>query len=239
MNKEMKTILITGSTKGIGNAIARKFAANNYNLVLIARSDKDLQEQKKVLLDDYDIEILCISADLAEKKQVQKIVDALAENNVEPNILVNNLGVYQPSTFFDEDDVIMEKMMNVNYYSGYYLTKALMEPMLEKDEGHIFSICSVANITPVKEAFAYTISKYAVYGFIKTLRESLMETNIKTTAIIPGSTLTASWDGTTIDSERFIMAEDIAETLFMAANLSKGACLEEIIIRPQHGQISE
>jgi short-subunit dehydrogenase len=163
----------------------------------------------------------------------------LEENNVQPSILVNNLGVYQPSTFFDEDDVLMEKMMNINYYSGYYLTKALMEPMLEKDQGHIFSICSVANITPVKEAFAYTISKYAVYGFIKTLRESLMETNIKTTAIIPGSTLTASWDGTTIDAERFIMAEDIADTLFLAANLSKGACLEEIIIRPQHGQISE
>lgn len=235
----MKTILITGSTKGIGNAIARKFAANKYNLVLIARSDKDLQEQKRVLLEEYNIEILCISADLAEKKQVQKIVDVLEENNVEPNILVNNLGVYQPSTFFDEDDVLMEKMMNINYYSGYYLTKALLEPMLAKNEGHIFSICSVANITPVKEAFAYTISKYAVYGFIKTLRESLMETEIKTTAIIPGSTLTASWDGTTIDSERFIMAEDIAETLYLAANLSKGACLEEIIIRPQHGQISE
>lgn len=73
MNKEMKTILITGSTKGIGNAIARKFAANNYNLVLIARSDKDLQEQKKVLLDDYDIEILCISADLAEKSKYKKL----------------------------------------------------------------------------------------------------------------------------------------------------------------------
>lgn len=235
----MKTILITGSTKGIGNAIARKFAANKYNLVLIARSDKDLQEQKRMLLEEYNIEILCISADLAEKKQVQKIVDVLEENNVEPNILVNNLGVYQPSTFFDEDDVLMEKMMNINYYSGYYLTKALMEPMLAKNEGHIFSICSVANITPVKEAFAYTISKYAVYGFIKTLRESLMETEIKTTAIIPGSTLTASWDGTTIETERFIMAEDIADTLYLAANLSKGACLEEIIIRPQHGQISE
>lgn len=238
MNKGMKTILITGSTKGIGNAIAKKFASNNYNLVLIARSDKDLQEQKRLLLADFNIDILCISADLAEKKQVQKIIDQLAENAIEPNILVNNLGIYQPSTIFDEDDVLMEKMMNINYYSGYYLTKALLEPMLKRNEGHIFSICSVANISPVKEAFAYTISKYAVYGFIKTLRESLVKTEVKTTAIIPGSTLTASWDGTTVEAERFIMAEDIADTLFLAANLSKGACLEEIIIRPQHGQVS-
>jgi 3-oxoacyl-[acyl-carrier protein] reductase len=234
----MKTILITGSTKGIGNAIARKFAANNYNLILIARSDKDLQEQKRLLLEEYQINILCISADLSEKKQVHKIVDQLSENKIEPNIIVNNLGVYEPSTIFTEDDLMMEKMMNINYYSGYYLTKALLGRMLERNEGHIFSICSVANISPVKEAFAYTISKYAAYGFIKTLRESLVQTEIKTTAIIPGSTLTASWDGTTVEAERFIMAEDVADTLFLAANLSKGACLEEIIIRPQHGQVS-
>lgn len=238
MLKQKKTILITGSTKGIGNAIAHKFAANDYNLILIARSDKDLQEQKKNLLSDHSIEIVCISADLSEKKQIQKILDTLDENNIVVDIIVNNLGVYQPSTIFDEDDIVMEKMMNINYYSGYYLTKALLSPMLERNSGHIFSICSVANINPVKQAFAYTISKYAVYGFIKSLRESLIETNIKTTAIIPGSTLTASWDGTTVESDRFIMADDIAEALFMAANLSKGACLEEIIIRPQHGQIN-
>ncbi len=238
MLKQRKTILITGSTKGIGNAIAHKFAENDYNLILIARSDKDLQEQKKNLLVDHSIEILCISADLSEKKQIQKILDILNENNINPDIIVNNLGVYQPSTIFDEDDIVMEKMMNINYYSGYYLTKALLTPMLERNSGHIFSICSVANINPVKQAFAYTISKYAVYGFIKSLRESLIETNIKTTAIIPGSTLTASWDGTTVESDRFIMADDIAEALYMAANLSKGACLEEIIIRPQHGQIT-
>lgn len=237
MNKQKKTILITGSTKGIGNAIAHKFAANDYNLILIARSDKDLQEQKRSLLENYSIDILCISADLAEKKQIHKILDILQAADNYPQIVVNNLGIYQPSTIFEEDDILMEKMMNINYYSGYYLTKALLKPMLEKNEGHIFSLCSVANINPVKEAFAYSISKYAVYGFIKTLRESLIHTEVKTTAIIPGSTLTASWDGTTVDSERFIMANDIAEALYMAANLSKGACLEEIIIRPQHGQI--
>jgi len=238
MLKHQKSILITGSTKGIGNAIASKFAANQYNLILIARSDKDLQDQKKNLLEQFDIDILCISADMSEKKQVQKIVDQLRELNITPDIIVNNIGIYQPSTIFDEDDILMEKMMNINYYSGYYLTKTLLPSMLERNSGHIFSICSVANINPVKQAFAYTISKYAVYGFIKTLRESLVETEIKTTAIIPGSTLTDSWDGTTVESERFIMADDIAETIFMAANLSKGACLEEIIIRPQHGQIN-
>ncbi len=238
MLKHQKSILITGSTKGIGNAIASKFAANQYNLILIARSDKDLQDQKKNLLDQFNIDIVCISADMSEKKQVQKIVDQLKGLNITPDIIVNNIGIYQPSTIFDEDDILMEKMMNINYYSGYYLTKTLLPSMLERNSGHIFSICSVANINPVKQAFAYTISKYAVYGFIKTLRESLIETEIKTTAIIPGSTLTASWDGTTVESERFIMADDIAETIFMAANLSKGACLEEIIIRPQHGQIN-
>lgn len=237
MKKQRKSVLITGSTKGMGNAIANKFASVNYDLVLIARSDKDLQEQKKALLEKYKIEVHCISADLSEKKQIQKISETLENIGLLPDILVNNLGVYQMSTLLDEEDGTMEKIMNINYYSGYHLTKLLLPKMLDRDSGHIFSICSFANIQPVKEAFAYTVSKYAVYGFIKTLREMLIDTNVKTTAVIPGSTLTSSWEGTSINEERFILAEDIAESIFVASNLSKGACMEEIIIRPQHGQI--
>ena len=74
--------------------------------------------------------------------------------------------------------------------------------------------------------------KTAVYW-----RETFKEMNVKTTAIIPGSTLTSSWEGTSIKEERFILAEDIAETIYVASNLSKGACMEEVIIRPQHGQV--
>lgn len=237
MKKNSKCVLITGSTKGMGNAIARKFASHSYDLVLIARSDKDLQEQKKNLIDDFNINIHCISADLSEKKQISKIIDQLSELNIVPDILVNNLGVYQMSNILDESDTCMEKIMNLNFYPGYYLTKALLPMMIERDSGHIFSICSYANIHPVKDAFAYSVSKYAVYGFIKTLRETLLNTNIKSTAVIPGSTLTTSWEGTTISEERFILVEDIAETIYMASCLSKGACLEEVVIRPQQGQI--
>lgn len=237
MKKNNKCVLITGSTKGMGNAIARKFASHNFDLVLIARSDKDLQEQKKGLIDDFKINIHCISADLSEKKQITKIINHLDELNLVPDVLVNNLGVYQMSTILDEDDTSMEKIMNLNFYPGYYLTKALLPMMIQRDSGHIFSICSYANIHPVKEAFAYSVSKYAVYGFIKTLRETLLNTNIKSTAVIPGSTLTTSWEGTSISDERFILVEDIAETIYLASNLSKGACLEEVVIRPQHGQV--
>jgi short-subunit dehydrogenase len=232
-----KLVVITGSTKGMGNAIAQKFAKEGNDLVLIARSDRDLSEQRKFLSEKYGVNILCISADLSEKKQVQMIKEKLDEAQLSVDVLVNNLGVFQTGSILDEDDSVMERVMNLNYYAGYYLTKALLPSMLQKNTGHIFCIGSIANIYPIKEAFAYTISKYAVYGFIKTLREQLINTEVKTTAIIPGSTLTASWEGTEIPQERFILAEDIAEAIFLATSLSKGACLEEIIIRPQHGQV--
>ncbi len=237
MTKQHKTVLITGSTKGMGYAIANKFASESYDLVLIARSDKDLQEQKKSLLEKYKINVHCMSADLSDKKQINKIIDNLEDLKLLPDVLVNNIGVFQLSTILEEEENTMEKIMNINFYPGYYLTKLLLPKMLKRDSGHIFSICSFANIQPVKEAFAYTVSKYAVYGFIKTLRETLIDTNVKTTAIIPGSTLTSSWEGTSINEERFILAEDIAETIYVASNLSKGACMEEVIIRPQHGQV--
>ncbi len=234
---EKKVVLITGSTKGIGNAIAKKFAAEKNDIILIARSDKDLQDQKKNLVTEFGVNVLTIAADLSEKKQIQKVLEVLEQNDAYPTVLVNNLGVYQPSSILEDDDITMERTMNINFYPGYYLTKALLPFMLKANKGHIFCLGSVANIIPIKEAFAYTISKYAVYGFIKTLREELTNTEIKTTAIIPGSTLTASWEGTEIPAERFILAEDIAEAIYLSTRLSKGACLEEIIIRPQHGQI--
>lgn len=234
---QKKRVLITGSTKGIGHALAKKFAASKCDLVLIARSDRDLQEQRKQLQEQYGVDILCIAADLNEKKQVGKILEHLEQASCNVDVLINNLGVYETGTFLESEEQQMERLMNINYFAGYYLTKALLPHMLSRNEGHIFCIGSVANLQPIKEAFAYTVSKYAVYGFIKTLREQLMSTEIKTTAVIPGSTLTASWEGTQIAPERFILAEDIAEAIYLCTQLSKGACLEEIIIRPQHGQI--
>ncbi|MBL7876963.1 MAG: SDR family NAD(P)-dependent oxidoreductase, partial [Cyclobacteriaceae bacterium] len=103
--------------------------------------------------------------------------------------------------------------------------------------GHIFNICSIASIKAYPNGGSYAISKFALLGFSKVLREELKEHGIRVTAVLPGATKTASWAGSTLPDSRFIKPEDVAETIFSAYSLSPNAVVEELLIRPQLGDI--
>jgi NADP-dependent 3-hydroxy acid dehydrogenase YdfG len=110
--------------------------------------------------------------------------------------------------------------------------------MIERKKGHIFNLCSTASITAYTNGGAYCVSKFALYGMTKVLREELKPHGIRVTAILPGATLTASWEGVDLPPERFIQATDVAKMIWSAYNLSPGAVIEEILMRPQLGDIS-
>jgi short-subunit dehydrogenase len=128
-------------------------------------------------------------------------------------------------------------MINANLYSAYYATRGLVHSMRERRSGHIFNICSVASIKAYPNGGAYAISKFAMLGFSKCLREELKPFNIRVTAVMPGATKTRSWEGANLPDERFMKTEDIAETVYAAYLLSERSVVEEIILRPQLGDI--
>src|SRR5690606_33154149 len=101
----------------------------------------------------------------------------------------------------------------------------------------IFNMCSTASITPYVNGGSYCISKFALLGMSKVLREEMKPFGIKVTTVIPGATLTASWEGTELPSDRFMKSEDVAATIWTAYALSPQAVLEELIIRPQLGDL--
>jgi NADP-dependent 3-hydroxy acid dehydrogenase YdfG len=107
-----------------------------------------------------------------------------------------------------------------------------------KKSGYVFNICSTASIKAYPNGGSYCISKFALLGMTKVLREELKEHNVKVTAILPGATLTDSWKGTDVPENRFIKPTDIAETIWNAYLLSKNTVIEEILIRPQLGDLS-
>ena len=109
--------------------------------------------------------------------------------------------------------------------------------MRNNKSGYIINICSIAAINPVFEAGSYTVTKLALHGLTKVLRLELMQHNVKVTAILPGSTLTSSWEGTTIPEESFIAAEDVANAVMYCVGSSAGSNPEEIIIKPLSGQV--
>ena len=125
-------------------------------------------------------------------------------------------------------------MIETNLYSAYHLTRALLPKVLQSQNGHIFNMCSIASIMPYG---AYAVSKHAMLGFSKVLREEVKEEGIRVTAIMPGATYTASWEGTDLPKNRFMKAEDIAQSVFDIYQLSDCTVVEEIILRPQLGDI--
>jgi short-subunit dehydrogenase len=128
-------------------------------------------------------------------------------------------------------------MLAVNLLSAYDVTRALLPNFISQRQGHIFTVCSTASLMAYPNGGSYGIAKFALLGFTKTLREELKTQGVRVTAVLPGATLTRSWEGVGEDPQRFIRPEDVAEAVFSAFSLSPQAVVEEILIRPQLGDL--
>jgi short-subunit dehydrogenase len=150
---------------------------------------------------------------------------------------VNNTGVFLPGQIHNEAEGTFETLINTNLASAYHLTRGLVGDMIARREGHLFMMCSTASITPYTNGGSYCISKFALLGMSRVLREELKPHGVKVTALLPGATLTASWEGTDLPEDRFMKAEDVAASVWAAYTLSRSAVVEEILLRPQLGDI--
>jgi short-subunit dehydrogenase len=109
--------------------------------------------------------------------------------------------------------------------------------MMERKQGHIFNICSIASLKAYKYGGSYSITKYAMAGLSANLRDEMRKFGVKVTSVFPGAAYTASWDSSDVSPDRIMTANDIAEMIYTSANLSPQACVEEIVIRPQLGDL--
>ena len=232
-----KSILVTGGTKGIGKAILKKFMANGYDAFTCSRSQSDLAQLKEEMESTYPGRKLFIKeADLSKKEAVQSFAEFVRKEAI-PDVLVNNSGIFIPGAIHSEPEGNFEQTMQTNLYSAYYLTREFTPAFIHRKSGHIFSMGSIAGMTAYANGGSYAISKWALRGFTQCLRQELMAYGIKVTAILAGATMTASWEGVDLPKERFIKAEDVAETVWAANSLSANSVVEEIVVRPQLGDI--
>lgn len=228
----MKQILITGASKGIGLAIARRFYQAGYKVIVCARGETALKSAKAEMPN-----LITYACDLSDKNATKAFAATIIENHGRLDILVNNAGVFQPGQLHTEDDSVFETMISTNLNSAYYLTKALLPPMLESNSGTIINMCSIASFMAYPNGGAYSVSKFALYGFSKSLREELKPKGIQVISILPGATMSASWDGVDVEETRLMPAEDIAEMIFSSTQLSDRTVVEDIVLRPQLGDL--
>ena len=236
-------IIITGASKGLGRAIAEKFASNHHDLVLCSRNETTLYQAMGELQMGYpDIRIRAKAHDLGSKEEAIAFGRWVLGLGISPDILVNNAGIFLAGNIADEEVGLLEKMMAVNLYGAYHLTRVLLPAMIKARQGggpagHIFNICSIASLQAYPNGGAYGISKFAFSGFSKNLREELKPLGIKVTGVYPGAVFTDSWSGSGVDPERIMEAGDVASMIYTAALLSPQATVEDIVMRPQLGDL--
>lgn len=227
-----KSILVTGASKGIGLAIAQEFYQEGFEVIICARGEESLKAAKSQMpgLHTY----VC---DLSNKEAVKTLGNRIVERFGALDILVNNGGVFMPGLIHQEEDHIYETQMRTNVDSAYYLSKIVLPPMIKQESGTVFNMCSVASQQAYPNGGSYCISKFALLGFSKMLRQELKPYNIRVVSILPGAVKTASWEGTTLPEERFIPAEDIGKLVWNTYQLSERTVVEDIVIRPALGDI--
>lgn len=230
--------IITGASRGLGKAMAQRFAAGGYDLILIARDEQLLSAVREELQTRYpEITIRCFALDMSKEEKVLELGRTLVGTGVTVDVLINNAGQFLPGSVHNEPAGVLEQLMAVNLYSAYHLTRQLLPPMMARGSGHIFNICSIASFKAYANGGAYSITKYALAGFSANLREEMKPYHIKVTSVYPGATYTDSWAGSGVDPQRIMTAADVAEMVFTASRLSPQATVEEILLRPQLGDL--
>lgn len=236
-------VIITGASKGIGKAIAAAFAAEGATLFLCARNEITLYNTVAELQTRYPESLIKAKAfDMSVKEGAKAFgawVLAGLKNTAtgKVDILVNNAGTFLPGSIYNEEEGLLEKMMATNLYSAYHITRALAPAMMEAMQGLIVNICSIASLNAYKNGGSYSITKFALMGFSKNLREELKPYQVKVMAVYPGAVMTDSWGNFDNSSNRIMEAGDIATMIQAASHLSPQAVVEDIIMRPLLGDL--
>lgn len=227
-----KKICITGGSRGIGFAVAKKFYQQGFEVIICARGQAALDAAKAEMPDLHTL--VC---DLSQKAEVKQLAETLNRDFGPLDILINNGGVFMPGLLHEEADEVYETQMRTNLDSTYYLTKGVVGGMIARKAGMIVNMCSIASLAAYPGGGSYSVSKFGMLGFSKVLREEMKPYGIRVISIMPGAVKTAAWDGVDLPDERFIPADDIAEIVWNAWIMSPNTVIEEIVVRPTPGDI--
>ncbi|MBC7447210.1 MAG: SDR family oxidoreductase [Hymenobacteraceae bacterium] len=235
---QQKYILVTGGTRGIGRAVARRFVAEGFGLLTCARSAPDLAQLRADLTTEFPgAEVRTHVADLSEPAQTAAFGAWVVGEGRVPDVVVHNTGVFVPGRIQDEPEGALRLLLETNVTSAYDLTRAVLPAMLARRSGHFFTICSTASLMAYPAGGSYCISKFALLGFTKVLREELKPSGLRVTAILPGATLTDSWAGANLPPDRLMPPEDVADAVWAAWAASPRTVIEEVLLRPQLGDL--
>lgn len=219
-----KVAIITGAARGIGKATAVALAKEGVNVGLIARTESTLKEVAAEL-EGTGVKVAYAAADIASKEQVEAAVETLKNELGPADILINNAGIATFGTVLEMDPAEWKGMIDTNVLGTYYVTRAVLPQLVEKNSGDIINISSTNGLNGAATASAYSASKFAVIGFTESLAQEVRRNNIRVSALTPSTVATdLALDLNLIkdnNESKFIQAEDLAEFIVGQLKLSK------------------
>ena len=242
------TVCITGASQGIGEALARAFAAEPAaRLALVARSRETLE----AVADDCErlgARAAVFPCDLTDAPAVARLARDLEAFGV-PDVLVNNAGHFAPGGFAETTPEAFAASLAVNLTSAFLLTRALLPAMLARAApgpgsgagsgapGRVLFMGSVASVRGYPGGTAYCAAKHGLLGLARALRAETLGAGLAVTTLLPGATVSPSWDGADVDPERLMPAEDLARLAVEVCRMSPRSVVEEVLVRPRHGDL--
>lgn len=184
--KDIDCLLITGASSGLGEEFARQLVHRCQSMVLVARRGDRLATLAGELVRDHGIIIRCFEADLSDAEQRHQLATTLQEKSLYPDCLINNAGLGDYGTFEEAEWSKLETMMRVNMEGLTHLTHLFLPHMIEKSQGSIINISSLASLLPMPDFAVYAATKAYVSSFSEALRIELRDHNISVLAVCPG-----------------------------------------------------
>ncbi|MEZ0182879.1 3-ketoacyl-ACP reductase [Flavobacterium oncorhynchi] len=218
-----KNALITGAGKGIGKAIAIALAKEGVNVILVSRTQADV-DQLADETNDLGVKSLALSADVSDINSINSAVEKALAEFKHIDILINSAGIASFGKFLDLEPAAFEKIIQVNLMGTYYATRAVIPNMIERQTGDIINISSTAGLNGNALTSAYSASKFAVLGLTDSLMQEMRKHNIRVTALTPSTVATdmaKDLNLTDGNPEKVMQSEDIAELVVAQLKLNR------------------
>lgn len=209
-----KVAIVTGGARGIGKATAIALAKEGVNVGLLARTEATLKEAATEI-EGLGVKVAYAAADVSSKEQVEAAIESLTKEMGNADILINSAGIGTFGTVMEMDPEEWKQIIDTNLMGTYYVTRAVLPQLIEKNGGDIINVSSTNGLSGAATSSAYSASKFAVIGFTESLAQEVRRNNIRVSALTPSTVATdLALDLSLIkenNDTKFIQPEDIAE----------------------------
>jgi short-subunit dehydrogenase len=202
--------LITGATSGIGYELAKIFAANGYNLIIVARTSTRLEEVAREFSLEFGVNVVAITKNLFSKQTPFELYEEILAKGLQVDVLVNDAGQGLYGRFIDTDIYKELDIIQLNISAYVVLTKLFLRDMIHRQEGKILNVASIASKVPGPYQSVYHGTKAFVHSFTEAIRAEIAHTGVTITSLLPGATATDFFQKANMESSK-ILDQDLAD----------------------------